>query len=666
MSKVKCRCVITVFFMVIAALLWKCHDIEYFLTAEMYENSSYAAAPELTRETRYSQQIPCLMDGTESIGLQFANYGDRENFGTIKVEIYASESEQLSMRYLDAPQIADGLYEYFPLSRSVDAGEMLQIDIVGDSEPGQGVTLWSTENQLLAQNGARFTVNGEPQPTQLNVAFGYQDPVLSPDFTLLLLLSCLILWFTGVPQAVYAQWRKRGIIQRLMSYAVLLLIGVTLVSLRNLQFISTPIIYGEDGQFLVRQMEDGLLRTLFETRGGSTADFSNTGVYLILWIASKTNIALNGYNLAAFPFWMGIYSNLFFAFTAVLGFRAFSLCCNRRAGVIAYLAVLLVNLGDSSAEVLGRALNMSFLWTATVAFLLMIQFQKDNQTGAESIAIGLLCFIGAFTFPVCFLEIGIYLIAVFLRSLKDRQWKKRVGANFVLIVAMAGGVWSLPRLLSSEGLGAVYTYQSQSAVEFFGARHILYPLVAMFYSDLSDLKVVVLCVLYIVIVALATVLQFRKTKYICNTYTVFAVITLGTCFSSAFMRRTLTALFNGYQWSYPDRYFYSCNILSMLLFFFALYIIAERIPLKRLRILPNMLVAFCLLINSDLFYFTNPNYNILFGKEYLGTFAENCEKAVRETECIDWENGILVALYPNGWNTSFPVQYVLSTTSEQK
>ena len=82
--------------------------------------------------------------------------------------------------------------------------------------------------------------------------------------------------------------------------------------------------------------------------------------------------------------------------------------------------------------------------------------------------------------------------------------------------------------------------------------------------------------------------------------------------------------------------------------------------------MPNMLVAFCLLINSDLFYFTNPNYNILFGKEYLGTFAENCEKAVRETECIDWENGILVALYPNGWNTSFPVQYVLSTTSEQK
>ena len=655
---------IALFLLAVILLLVFCHENEQFLTVGLNEGAQYVPAPELTSEAVYFQTVPCLFDDVKRIGFQFANYGDRENSGTVTVSVF-SAGEPVSSCELDAAQIPDGPYLYLELTRPVSAGEQLDIQISSDSPSGQGVTIWTTDNPILAKSGAHLTVNGEMQSTQLNMSFEYKSPKLSKQFLAPFVLCCFLLLATGVPWYYYEQYRENGRGKRLALYLLLLLGGTVILCLRDLQFISTPIIYGEDGFFLSRQLDQGILKTLFATRMGESNDFSNTGTYICIWLAQKINMLLNGYSLAAFPFWDGVMANLYIAFTATVGYRAFELLCGKKAGIAAYAAVVFMNLGGSAAEVLGRTLNTSFLWTVTVVFLLMIQYEEDNGFSAKSLLIGAACLVGAFTFPVGFLEIGGLLAAMAWRCVKDNAWKKRVFGNLLLIVTFAVGLFMLPRLLTSEGLGIDFTYKPEGAIEFFLARHILFYLVAPFYTKLSDPLTVALTALYMALVIWAAVVRIKKTKSLFNSYTVFAALALGTCFASAFMRRTMTQMFGDYVGSYPDRYYYACNILAFMLFAYAGCVVIECFRREKLAAGLCTALICLLLLDPSLFYFTKSNYGILYGDGgFTHTLAESCRAAVENAESIDLQGGIPVVLYPNGWAPSFSARYVIVTAAD--
>lgn len=664
MTKLKRRGILTGFLLALFVLAALCRPIDYLAITDLGKPLEYTVAPELTENLQYVQRMSCLVDNTKRIGLQFANYGNRDNSGTVSIRIVSSDGQHAS-RELDAARISDGGYEYVQLDRPLAAGTLLEIQVSSDSQPGEAVTIFGTVNPTLDQTGALFTVNGQPQPIQLNVTFGYRSPALSPWFSVLFGLCCLLLLATGVPQYYYRVWQESGRARRVALYLILLLVGTVIFTLRNLQFIRTPILYGEDGAFLARQLEQGLLQTLFATRGGGTHDFPNTGTYLLLWLAGKTTMLLNGYSLAEFPLWMGIYSNLYLAAVATLAYRVFELLGGKRMGIAAYFTVVFVNLGNSSAEVLGRSLNTQFVWVVTVALLLMLQYQKDLLFGVESLCVSGLCLVGAFTFPVCFLEIGIYLAAVGWRTLRDREWKRRMGGNAILAAILAVGAYLLPQMMAVEGLGALYAFKADSAIEFFLARHILYPFVSLFYSSLNDKITVLLFLLYMAVVLTAAVFQVRQSGQLCNCYTLFAALALGVCFSSAFMRRTLTQLFDHYMWTYPDRYFYGCNILSMLLLCFALWVILTYFHMPR-RVGTLLCASMILLLNADphLFYFTNENYSVLYGERFTGAFAQSCASALDQPERVNFDGTVVVNLYPYGWKVPFPIQYVAATAKD--
>lgn len=652
---------IALFLLATALLLMFCHRDEQFLTVGLNEEAQNVPAPELSSETTYFQTVPCLFDGVKRVGFQFANYGGRENSGTVRISVFSAGAPVGSCE-LNAAQIPDGPYLYIDLYRPVSSGELLEFQISSDSPVGQGVTIWTAENPILAKSGAHLTINGEMQSAQLNMSLEYKNPKLSKQFLASFAMCCLLMLATGVPRYYYEQYRENGRGKRLVLYLLLLLGGTVILCLRDLQFISTPIIYGEDGFFLSRQLDQGILKTLFATRGGGVNDFSNTGVYLCIWLAQRINMLLNGYSLAAYPFWAGVTADLYIAFTAVAGYRAFELLCGKKAGIAAYAAVIFMNLGGSAAEVLGRPLNTAFLWTATVAFLLMIQYEEDNGFSVKSLLIGAVCLVGAFTFPVCFLEISGFLAAMSWRCAKDKAWQKRVFGNLLLIVTLAIGLFMLPRLLTSEGLGIAYTYKPEGAIEFYLARHILFFLAAPFYTMLSDPFTIVLTILYMTVVLWAAVIRVKKTKSLFNSYTVFAALALGTCFASAFMRRTMTQIFGTYAGSYPDRYYYACNILAFMLFAYAGCVVIERCHREKLATGLCAAMICLLLINPHLFSFTEPNYGILYGEGgFTHTLAESCREAVENAENVDLQGGISVALYPNGWSPPFPAEYVIAT-----
>lgn len=658
--------IITLFLVATALLLVFCRENEQFLTVSLSDEAQYTASPELTSETTYYQTMPCFFDNVKRIGFQFANYSNRENSGTVYLSVF-STGEPIGYCELDAAQIPDGPYLYMELNRTVSAGEVLEVQVSSDSPAGQGVTIWATDNIILGNNGAHFTVNGEPQTAQLNMSFEYKSPKLSRWFPALLTLCVLLLLATGVPQYYYELYQKNGRGKRLTLYLALLLGGTVIVSLRYLQFISTPIIYAEDGTFLARQLREGISNTLFMTRYGGTSDFSNTGTYICLWLASKINMLLNGYSLAAFPFWNGVVANLYIAFTAVIGFRAFELVGGKKAGIVAYAAVIFMNLGEiGTAEVLGRSLNTQFLWTATVAFLLMIQYVEDNAFSLKSLFIGIGCLVGGLTFPVCYVEVGVYLAAEVWRCIKDKMWRKRFFSNLIPIITLAVGLCALPQLLTAEGAASSFTYKPESAVEFFLARHILFSFVSLFYSKLNDFITIALSIIYAVVVVAAAVVQSKKVKDICNPFTVFTVMALGVCFASAFMRRTMTEMFNDYSTTFPDRYYYACNILAFIAFSHAAIILVRFFKKERIVTLACSFFIFLQLINPNLFYFTAARFQFMYGElGFNNTFAQSCKSAL-EKETINIQNEVTVDIYFYDLSEEFPTQYVIATAADSQ
>lgn len=653
--------ILVIFMILFVSLFWICRGNENFYTIDIAEEDSAIAAPELTSGTIYNQNITIFFDKVNTVGLNFANYGNRANAGTVTISIY-NNGEQIGYKALDAANIADGVYEFVELEKEINSGETIELEIKSDSEIGQGVTIWSHTNALLSKLGSELEVNGEKQETLLDMVIGYKSPKMTKSFVICFLLLSILFVATGVPQYYSSKLAKSNKARKIAFYLLLIFIGTVVVCLRNMQFISNLIIYGEDGWFLKRQLEQGILKTLFLTRNGGPADFPNTGVYLLIWMATKVTMFFNGLDLGSYPFWAGIFANMYIAFTATVAYRAFELLFNKKAGFVGYFIVLFVNIGKASCEVFGRPLNTAFLWTSTVAFILIIQFIRDDGLSLKSILTSLVCFVGAYTFAIAFLEISIYLLFILLKTIKDRQWKKRVLGNFVLIATLALGVMQLPSLLSSEGAGAMLVYNPDAFIEFFFARHILFPIIAPIYNLLNDHIVIVLMLVYAAIVIFACILEAKRNKTICNSYTLFAALSMGTCLSSAVMRRTLTSHMNQYATTDPDRYFFSCNILSMALLFMAMYIILKQIHWLRARAVLGTAVIAILMLNPYLFHFVEENYAPIHLNNYNGDLADSCKRTIDNLDI----SGIqaTIDLYPPTeipWETDWPLQYVVVT-----
>ena len=650
------KVLLIIFTIIFIALFKLCSGYEKFYSSDISSENSTVPLQELTGDILYKQQTMVFIDKTNKIGVQFATYGDRNNTGNIEIYVYHNY-EKIGYKVLDVADIADGSYQFVELEKELYSGDSIDIEIKGNSKSGQAVTLWASKNDLLSSLNSQLKINDEPQATQLNIAFEYKSPKITNAFVVCSLIIFILFVATGVPQYYYNLIRKNNKAKRVLFYISLIFIGTVIVCLRNMEFIDKLVRYGEDGYFLNRQLRYGFINTLFETRSGQTSDFPNTGVYIIIWLATKITMFLNGLDLSDYPFWAGIFANMYIAFTATVAYRALELLLNKKAGFIGYFIVLFVNMGNSSSEVFGRPLNTAFLWTTTVGFLLVIQFIRDDGFTCESVFISLLCFIGSYTFAIAFLEIAIYLLFILLKTIKDNQWKRRIYGNFILVLTLILGLMQLSGLLSSQGLGATFEYNPDGAVEFFLARHILFPFISSAYNLMNDTIVVLLMVIYMMIIITAGVIA-KRNKFLFYEYMLFAGIALGTCFSSAFMRRTLTAIMHQYSTSYPDRYFFSCNILSMTLLFIAIYILID----KNRKIIKDILCALTisiLLFNPYLFYFVEENYSYIHSNQYNGDLADACKIAILN---IGKQNpDAIVDIYPPEWKVIFPLQYTVIT-----
>ena len=118
--------ILVIFMILFVSLFWICRGNENFYTIDIAEEDSAIAAPELTSGTIYNQNITIFFDKVNTVGLNFANYGNRANAGTVTISIY-NNGEQIGYKALDAANIADGVYEFVELEKEINSGETIEL-----------------------------------------------------------------------------------------------------------------------------------------------------------------------------------------------------------------------------------------------------------------------------------------------------------------------------------------------------------------------------------------------------------------------------------------------------------------------------------------------------------------------------------------------------------
>lgn len=602
------------------------------------------------------------------LNLQFANYGNRTNKGFVNVKVY-DDNNEVANTDIDVSTIQDGQFVYIPFTNKTGNPEStLKINIVGtDSKAGSAVTIWTADNKKLDNIDSNLVINGVESSKSLNLSVDYQTPKVHPIVWGILLV---ILWLVAsifILENGITKWnsnlQSRKKILDFLFVLGLIVTGFVLVSLRDLSFLTFPSLYAEDATYLNSIFEKGFFESVFTTRSGATADFQNSGSYILLYLALKTTNLFCGYNLTWLPTFIGLYANLFWSLVALAAYKAFSLK-SKFIGILSFLIVICIPMGSSGGEVFGRVLNTVFIWPLLIAFLLMIQYQSKKTSILNSIVIGLISIISGLSFPVSYGVIGIYLVFSFFKSLKSKEIKKWFKFNWLQFIGLGIGVWMFPTIIQSKGITTSLTMNPNSIFEFVVGRHILYPFIQLVYNHLNDKWTFIFLIIYIVIVSYAFV-QSIKSKGLLSNYVLFFCLTFGVTLSSAIMRIKMTAFFNDYQSSYPDRYFYACNAFCVLLLIYAIHIILNH---KKVKVaIQQIVLSFILLVvlaNPYLFEYGSPAFQIQ-GAKNLGDFQsvinQSIEKNTFNRELLTFK----VVAYPvfaNGELTiNVPAYYVWST-----
>lgn len=614
------------------------------------------------------QQFQRVYETMDGLSLQFANYSGRPNSGEINVRVY-NESTQIADVVVEASAIGDGEFIDIPFEKKDGrVGSNMTVEITSSNgQAGSAVTLWMTENNMLDNLGARLTINGTETTKSLHFKLDYISPKINPVFWFMLLF---LLWLT-IPTRLFGKFANKYIIERKFHDKVnsvlystgLIVAGFILLGLRDLSFLTQPTLYAEDASYLSNVFQHGFLDSVFMTRMGGGADFQNSGSYVLLYVALRTTYLFCGYDISSLPTFIGVYSNLFWSLVAFSAYKVFR-PKGRMIGIVAFLTVILISLGSSGGEVLGRVLNTVFIWPLLISMLLILQYRNRYKFGVYSISIGLICILAGLSFPISYGVVGIYLIFSFIRLIKDKSLVRWFASDWLLMICIAIGAVLFPTIIKAKGITASLNLNPNSIFEFIIGRHILYPFIELFYTHLNDKKTAVLFCIYAGIIIYAGFLNFKKKKLF-NSYTLFVCLTAGVSFSSAIMRIKMTAFFSEYQWTYPDRYFYGCNALCVLVLLYALHIIFTEKEINK-HITSGVISAFLLLLlaNPYLFEFTSPAFSV-YGTEDLGTFKECIVRAIDEGITTETPGYVHVSVYPvfadGAWGINIPISHVLAT-----
>jgi hypothetical protein len=283
----------------------------------------------------------------------------------------------------------------------------------------------------------------------------------------------------------------KSLSKRYLPLLALFLGGMLVLTIRSPDVFLSPILYTEDGQWLGLAFEKGWFYAFIHAKPG----YFVWGNLILLWIAEVSSSIFCRNSLVCLPQTIGIISLAFFSGVATLLFSVTRHIAPLPVRILLFTMMLLLPLGDSSNEILGRISNIGYMLVLISVLLISYREQLKSATSVRIIDVVLV--ISAATNPVLILLIMLYLSWQFYKSKQAKQSLQGIGrADFFLLAMTACLVATLIayRIIFLSQSSSSGIFQPDNLIEVAIARAILYPLLFPYYTQLSNFNTIILFV----------------------------------------------------------------------------------------------------------------------------------------------------------------------------
>lgn len=434
-----------------------------------------------------------------------------------------------------------------------------------------------------------------------------------------------------------------------LSLPTLFLVGLLVLCIRNPDPFLNPILYTEDGAWLGLAFSKGWLYTFFNAKDG----YLVLGNLFLLWVAETGSKVLCGDPLVCLPQSIGIVSLAFYSCIATFLFAATRDVASFAVRVLLFATLLLLPLGDSSNEILGRLSNVGYMFVL-LSVLLVSCRERLKRTTSVYIA-DVVLIISAATNPVVTLLIIIYLSWRFYLT-RRREWKNDLFLlSGICLVAMLIAYRMLSQL-HSEVTGVL---NPVNLVEVGVARAILYPLLFPYYTGLSNFSAIAILFVWLLFVLLAIWRSGDQSRvfiaYSLVALIIFLVLTL-------VMRPSLTQQLSGYSHTFPDRYFMGINAIVMVI-----TLVGASSLLHDSKIIVKvggvLLLTILIILYGKkapwIFETYKTRMSLMTGVSFPDQLCESGKSLTKA------ESGLVVVpIYFEGWSISIPSQMLIAATEK--
>lgn len=414
--------------------------------------------------------------------------------------------------------------------------------------------------------------------------------------------------------------------------------------LRNPDPLFNPALYGEDATWVARVLAGDLQGSYLNAR----PDYLVVGQIALLHMAVALNTIFFGLDVANLPRMIAVVSYVFVGGVAALGYAAFRRWLPSGPCAALVVGIVLLPLGNTSNEVLGRILNLGYLFYPISAFLIVLRPQLASGFGRTLVDIALLVCVA--TNPLCIVLVAAYLAMSAWTRISRGRIPFREGVLMSGIMALC--LFYLPRFANApEHERGVPT--AAHLIEAFGARSLLYPIVFPFYQSLTDPITIALVAAFAGFVGW-TIHRSDPGQRSLGLF--LGVTTLLVVLLTLALRPGLTGQLRGYIPTVQDSYYQAQNVMALATLVWAVGMWSASVRGGALTV-----CALIYLFGSTLiFEFHSPRMAISVN----GTFAESISRVWAENDPNGFERFVRIPTYPEGWRMMLPLERVRATVDD--
>lgn len=618
---------------------------------------------EISEGTEIIQTIP-IQTNISELKLMFATYA-RENAGEIKIEITGQPSGTVyAQSVFDASEMIDNSFVTVPFQQTAYRNQenLLSVRITSNSEPGQGVTIWSSNQNAV--DGASLTVNGTQMPGDL--VYTIVSEVEMPPYwsieKLFVLLGIAVL-VCAYPRFIKPCLQRFAVEEKeCMLYCALFLLGLIILFFRSAYNFMVPSMYAEDGVWSASIINNGLLDTLLHARG----DYLVLGNVLLLQLALGLNELFLGYNINYLPVFVAVVQYLFFSGCAVLPVWCFKRDMSKYMRLILWLLIMLVPVGTTGYEIWGKICNTGFMFYFIASCLLFRRIFHRNHNSRPSIVLGdIMLFLccgtheGAYVLVAAGFVLDVVLQIPELRTQehKVKYWLSKFSNQMWLVLGICCAVIAAYDLFVLRGVqdyGGIEG-NTNNIIELWGRLALFYG-TSLFYEWLNNGMVVVI---FLVMTGwfLFTFWKIRKEKMDVIKLTFCLLVALFYCLI-AFVARfdVLSSGLSDYSTTVWDRFYYAINISCLIPFIMSLSLIYRKGECL-IRFIVATALTFLILLPVADYSKTFPYDNPQISGAHVVSFSERLNAAEYDTV-----SGLYtINIEPDGWTVQLPEKYITAS-----